>query len=491
MAPPAPKPCYVEGCSFITTQGLPNYDMVMKDLEMHIQCAHPDLKLADRDTGKSSAGKPDRLPRPTISEGVTEAEWLHFYDKWLRYKRSTLKDADNQTVTDQLWACCDQDLEISVYNSGTRNSAKEAELISAIKKLAVRGQNTTVNTVKFLDMVQDQGETAGAFAARLRGQASICNFSISCTATGCIQEVCYADPMIRHQLIRGLADHSIQEQVLAHGAENENFDLSKTLKFIEAKEAGKRSSTMLTEAGGISKISEFQRRKLEAKNGDKTSGMVIENKKCGWCGMSGHGSRSSRQVRKEKCKAYNHICETCSSVGHYGSMCKSSKKKELSTLSELETASQGSFCNLNSGSDGRISIKALPHTAFDEIQGWKTAKPPGHPKVQVDALLCLDGYRQLKIPIPATQDRKIKVVGLPDTGAQLTVSGRDFVKKLGVKESELIPLSHGVSVANNAGLGLIGGALVTFSGMDKDRRTRETKHLVYMAKLGLFSDNVP
>ena len=93
MAPPAPKPCYVEGCSFITTQGLPNYDMVMKDLEMH--------------TGKSSAGKPDRLPQPTISEGVTEAEWLHFYDKWLRYKRSTLKDADDLTVTDQLLACCD------------------------------------------------------------------------------------------------------------------------------------------------------------------------------------------------------------------------------------------------------------------------------------------------------------------------------------------------------------------------------------------------
>ena len=107
MAPPAPKPCYVEGCSFITTQGLPNYDMVMKDLDMHIQCAHPDLKLADRDTGKSSAGKPDRLPRPTISEGVTEAEWLHFYDKWLRYKRLTLKDADDQTATDQLLACCD------------------------------------------------------------------------------------------------------------------------------------------------------------------------------------------------------------------------------------------------------------------------------------------------------------------------------------------------------------------------------------------------
>ena len=103
MAPPAPKQCYVEGCQFTTTQGLPNYDMVMKDLELHIQCAHPDLKITEKDATKGPVGKPDRLPRPTINEGVTEAEWLHFHDKWLRYKRSTLKDADDQTITDQLW----------------------------------------------------------------------------------------------------------------------------------------------------------------------------------------------------------------------------------------------------------------------------------------------------------------------------------------------------------------------------------------------------
>ena len=46
--------------------------------------------------------------------------------------------------------------------------------------------------------------------------------------------------------------------MLANGADNTDLDLSKTLKFVEAKEAGKRSSNLLTTAGGLNKMSEFQ-----------------------------------------------------------------------------------------------------------------------------------------------------------------------------------------------------------------------------------------
>ena len=183
-----------------------------------------------------------------------------------------------------------------------------------MKKLAVRAQNTLVNVVRFLDMAQDQEESAGAFTARLKGQASICNFVITCTSDTCTQQTNYSDKMVCHQLVRGLADPTIQEQMLAHGSDNSDLDLGITLKFVEAKEAGKRSSNLLSSAGGLNKMSEFKRNKLEQKI---PPAHTNDTRKCGWCGQTGHGGRASKEVRQDKCKAFKHICEACSVAGHY------------------------------------------------------------------------------------------------------------------------------------------------------------------------------
>jgi len=45
----------------------------------------------------------------------------------------TLVGADKQLISDQLWACCDSELEISVYNSGVKHDTDEQNLLEAIK----------------------------------------------------------------------------------------------------------------------------------------------------------------------------------------------------------------------------------------------------------------------------------------------------------------------------------------------------------------------
>ena len=506
MAPPQSKPCYIEGCTFTTTIGIPTYEMLMRDLEMHLRCVHPELQPQHVAPVHPPGPKPDRLPRPTVGEGITEADWMHFSDKWNRYKRSTLTGASPQHISDQLWACCDPELETSVYNTGVNSDSDEATLLAAMRKLAVRAQNTLVNVVKFLDMAQEQEEAAGAFTARLKGQASICNFLIKCSSNTCTQETNYADQMVCHQLVRGLADPTIQEQMLAHGADNADLDLAKTLKFVEAKEAGKRSSNLLTTAGGLNKMSEFQKAKFENKK-QNLKPVIPDNNKCGWCGQAGHGGRATMQVRKEKCKSFKHVCEVCSAVGHYGSMCRSKKKTnpELGALSEQISLGDGNFCNFNMTGWGKKKKLTLPHTAYDQYRGWVASKPEGHPELPIGACLCTSGYEQLGIPTPRMKNRLIKTISLPDTGAQMTVVGMRFIHSLGLTKSELIPLSHGVNAANNLGLGLLGGALVTFSGSDCNGNTRTSKQLCYVAEtidsvflsrsacvdLGLISKNFP
>ena len=330
------------------------FEQYIQIINMHNKIEHSDIFGAGGVAGTQvTKAKPESLPRPSISEGATEADFARFQDKWSRYKRSTLSEATPQHVSDQLWACCSSELETSVYNTGASSNTAEADLMEAIKKLAVRRQNTLVNVTQFLDMAQDNEETAGSFMARLKGQASSCSFTLKCPAATCTQEISYTDQMVAHQLVRGLGDPVIQEQVLAQGAESGSMDLSILIKFIEAKEAGKRSSYLLSSAGGLNKMSEYQRNKRTSITVAPASTSFSCQATCDSCGWD-------KCKGKDKCRAIDQICGWCLTVGHYQRVCNSMKsgepkktKEEVVTnanLSSEETSLEvgyGSFCNLN------------------------------------------------------------------------------------------------------------------------------------------------
>ena len=108
----------------------------------------------------------------------------------------------------------------AVYDSGVDSYTDETKLLDAIRKLAVRAQNKLVNVTNFLGMGQDREESIGSFAARLKGQAAVCDFSVTCSASACSNKTSYLEKMVAHQLVRGLSDTEIQEQVLGHAATN-------------------------------------------------------------------------------------------------------------------------------------------------------------------------------------------------------------------------------------------------------------------------------
>ena len=200
----APAKCPVPTCEYKTPASLPNYDTVYRDLDLHTRYAHHDLQVAQpqqQHPGGAGGGglpKPDRLPRPTTGEGSTDSDWVYFTDQWERYKRST--KLDGQNAVDQLWACCSEELARAVYDSGVKNSSDEASLLTAIKKLSVRAQNKLVNVVTFLGLAQDRDETIGSFAARLCGQATVCNFETDYSLSACHNKTSYMNEMVSHQL---------------------------------------------------------------------------------------------------------------------------------------------------------------------------------------------------------------------------------------------------------------------------------------------------
>ena len=82
------------------------------------------------------------------------------------------------------------------------------------------------------NMRQDHDEAIRLFAARLRGQATGCQFTMKCSH--CHQEVNYNEEILRDVLVKGIADNDIQCDILSDS--NQNRTLEEIINFVEVKE---------------------------------------------------------------------------------------------------------------------------------------------------------------------------------------------------------------------------------------------------------------
>ena len=494
--------CQVQDCVYSTAVNLTTFDHQFRDLEFHLRMAHPQLAAqtaapAPATNNPGGGGpKPDKLPRPAISEGITQTDWVWFEDRWLRYKRST--GLHGQSAVDQLWACSSEALARSCYDSGVSSTTDEDTLLKAMKRLAIRAQNKMVNIVDFLSMGQDTEEPIAMFLARLRGQAKICEFTVECSSTTCTTVNSYTDKMVSHQLVRGMEDVTIQEKVLALAATQSDLDLKKITEFVEAQEQGTRSSKMLGNGiGNLNRISDYKQGQRPRANtlptGQVNSGRENSSDlgKCYFCAKVGHGRRPDRTTREEKCKAFNAACKECQKIGHFASCCRSkgtnSDKKEFGAANSMEVREDENFEFFNltapiTKPGGKYQKpRTLLHHAVDEFGRWLARKPEPQPEVSVSVAVCVSGYRQLELPEPRAHHQSV-TTSLPDTGAQMVVCGMDLVHRMGVKRRDLIPLANGVTAANNQGIKLLGGVLVTITGKGRDGHTRTSYQLCYVAE---------
>ena len=152
--------------------------------------------------------KTEKIPRPTIDEGVSEGDWGFFVAQWERYVNGT--GISGNTVTQQLWAACATNLQKSLHNGGAGDIRDPSELLDMIKSLAVKCRNNLVNIIELQVMSQNRDEKVNAFAARLNGKADLCDLVVTCPAQDCHTKVSFKEKLLMYQLVRGLADPEIQ-----------------------------------------------------------------------------------------------------------------------------------------------------------------------------------------------------------------------------------------------------------------------------------------
>ena len=110
----------------------------------------------------------------------------------------------------------------------------------------------------------------------------------------------YTEAIIKDVLCRGLKDTEIQMDLL--GDKNQDMTMEQVLRFVEAKEAGKRSASRLLLPQAMDAVtgSSYRRQKKPSAKGSPPKDQDC----CTYCGTKGHGRSPPTRIRRIECPAF-------------------------------------------------------------------------------------------------------------------------------------------------------------------------------------------
>ena len=174
--------------------------------------------------GPSSAGsKLEKLPRPTFSLQMTEAQWAFTKLQWDNYiSQGPVPDSTKLT---QLQAACSEPLRQRVFDTGLYSELTTTELfLKKMEEIAVMKVHKSVHLRNLWRMSQQTDESIRAFVARLTSTADMCSMTVKCT---CERDVSYRDNVLQQLVIHGMRDNEVRVRVLSRNTNGELVTLDK------------------------------------------------------------------------------------------------------------------------------------------------------------------------------------------------------------------------------------------------------------------------
>ena len=193
------------------------------------------------------------------------------------------------------------------------------------------------------------------------------------------------------------------------GDKNQDMTLEQVLRFVEAKEAGKRSVSRLLLLQAVTGSSYRRQKRPSAKGPPKNQDT------CTYCGARGHGRNPPTRVRRNECPAYGTKCNHC-------------------------------------GKD---------HHVFDNFTKERRSKP--QPYIRLQMSIRWEDYNHFGFPLRVPQQRSF-VSAMADTGSQSCLVGLKIVKKLGLSTRDLIPVDIKMHAADNRDIHILGATILRLSG---------------------------
>ena len=499
----APIPCTAPNCTTTFQEGL-DAQVLLALIQMHDRTAHQAAAATDQQPTKA-----EKVRRPSITSAGTSEEFTYFQQRWQGYKLAT--KLQGRDIIFQLLECLEEPLRKDLTRTyGDLTAQDETSVLGFIKTLAVRPENHLVARVQLQQLRQDRDEPIRSFCARLRGQASVCNFKKKCPCAE-PQDVDYSDDMIRDCLIRNIQDEEIKLDVL--GQVNQEISLDEALQLIEAKESGKRSATRLLDTSTVQQSaamnSNYRRQQNNPQqysnsrqqnnqqqpfnqpnpnnqNSDKSQ-QKPPNKPCTHCGQPGHGSWLRERMRK--CPAYNKQCSKCGIHHHHHTVCRSQRPSQTSqhgSMSQNESLYVfNTLCDATSDDpvDSCNSI-VLDHHIYENLcNTWKKCRSDPQPEISVSVSTHPSDASDLNLAVPMKTSPVVTYSALTDTCCQSSLSGLDLLNKLHLNKSDLYPVRMSMTAANNKSINILGALPLRITGVSPSGSALTTRQIVY------FTDN--
>ena len=371
-----------------------------------------------------------------------------------------------------------------------------------MRKLSIVSQNHLVNIVRLRAMVQDRDEPVRTYLARLKGAAGVCSLTVKCSCDPSTV-VSYSDKEILHCLVNGLADKDIRNQVMG---KVEVMNLEMTVKFVEAKEAGRKAGDYLD--GGdatVNKVTGYRRLQREQLEHGMPQPEVVDDARCRYCNRKGHGAAPVISKKRELCPAYDKKCNTCGAIGHFSRAKACRKVAKVEKLEVVTKARRDEQCEINEKLVTVTEVQTLKHNEVMSLSLGKplphmmdvegelvVAMPRDHPKLRVQVVVDVQTYKDYGMKL---QLRKScmngggKIINTPrmellcDTGAQVDCINIKRLRSLGLEEKDLLRPEVSVGCANMTTADVAGVFFGKVSAMEGSKRI-EVKAMFYVLKKG-------
>ena len=102
----------------------------------------------------------------------------------------------------------------------------------------------------------------------------------------------------------------------------------------------------------------------------------------------------------------------------------------------------------------------LSHHTYDKNRGWTRQASRRKPMVLVQSRVDLPAYAALKLSAPTHPVRVSEGHHLADTGASICLGGRQFMRSLGLTESDLTPCDIIVCETDSTNIAVLGAVFV-------------------------------
>ena len=317
------------------------------------------------------------------------------------------------------------------------------DIITKMQEHLRRQRNVIIDRRDFNTRTQQPGETFDEFLCALKETASFCDFCASCM-----------DDRLRDRLVVGVRDDSARRRML----ESPELTLQSAADICRACENANASTSAIQGAvtSSLARMSRYQQNKRSQRSDDQRSGQDRTDRsrptasgKCTRCGMAAHRDGQT-------CPAVGRTCHRCHGRDHFSAVCRA-QPDELQRRKRSDSRNRRERPERH---QRRHHVQSLVQVEQDSTPApSREARHVTDIRVRGIAAQCSPRV-QLQLHRP-DGGGAVPTYWTPDTGAETSAVSLRYAEKMGVRRSDLKPVTSKLLSADNSEMQCLGTCSIT------------------------------